>query len=399
VVNAIKSEQRDRQTKEGFGPLGLTLIIICAVLFIVFCGWLSIRLNILGYTPKNSDSYVFTERSGPYYERLDSREKVIYKAVVSAAEQLLGRTEILETGLAESEFENVMLAIRYDEAALFYLDTFGCSAETSEKNSVVKLKYKTDGQTADKMTGELKAAAQELIGDLGNDLTDVEYILAIHDRLIASCEKADTKKQSKFVSTVYGAVVEKKADAVGYAFAMRYLLGSVGLQCTVVFGEAEGQSHAWNAVRAEGEFYYTDVYFDDPDSSTNPALPIHAFFMTSGGEAEAEALPGRTLDPDSFSFESSGKYDYYSDKGYRVTKADSLKGIINNAVNETDKENRSFIEIAVPEDTDPNLLVETVISVIKTHNRDTVAFVSKLLPEARVFSNGRDGYYTIQLFR
>jgi hypothetical protein len=120
--------------------------------------------------------------------------------------------------------------------------------------------------------------------------------------------------------------------------------------------------------------------------------------MTSGGD-ESVLLPGRTLNPDSFSFESSGKYDYYSDKGYRAAKSESLKGIINNAVNETDKENRSFIEIAVPEDVDPDFLVETVISVIKTRSSDTVGFASKLLPEARVFSTGRNGYYTIQLFR
>ena len=397
-MNAINPEQNNRRTKEGFGPLALTLIIICAVLFVVFCGWLSIKLNIFGYTSKSNDGYVFTERSGPYYERLGSREKVIYKAVVSAAEQLLTRTETLETGLSGAEFENVMLAIRYDEAALFYLDTFGCSADTSEKNSVIMLKYKTDGKTADEMSGELKDAAQELIGDLGNNLSDVEYILAIHDKLTENCEKADPKKQSKFVSTAYGAIVEKKADAAGYAFAMRYLLGTVGLQCAVVFGEADGQIHTWNAVRSDGEFYHTDVYFDDADSKVNPDLPIHAFFMTSGGD-ESVLLPGRTLDPDSFSFESSGKYDYYSDKGYRAAKSESLKGIINNAVNETDKENRSFIEIAVPEDVDPDFLVESVISVIKTRSSDTVGFASKLLPEARVFSTGRNGYYTIQLFR
>lgn len=394
MVNAINSKQRGRRTAGGFSPLALTIIITCAVLFVVFCGWLSIRLNILGYTPENSDSYVFTERSGPYYERLSDREKVIYEAVVSAAEQLRSRTETLDTGLTEKEFENVMLAVRYDEAALFFLDTFNCSADTSEKNSVVMLKYKTDGQSAYKMTSELKAAADELIGDLGADLTDVEAVLAIHDRLIKSCEKAGSKKQSKFVSTVYGAIVEKKADASGYSNAMRYLLSMVDIQCAVVFGEADGQSHTWNAVRSDGEYYYTDVYFDDPDSTTIPNLPVHAFFMM-----RAETMPGRTVFPDSFSIESSGDYDYYTDKGYRAADADNLKGIINNAVNEADKENRLFIEIAVPEDTELDFLLETVISIIKKHNYETVGYVSRLHPEARVFSTGRRGYYTIQLFR
>ena len=55
---------------------------------------------------------------------------------------------------------------------------------------------------------------------------------------------------------------------------MRYLLSMVDIQCAVVFSEADGQSHTWNAVRSDGEYYYTDVYFDDPDSTTIPNLPV-----------------------------------------------------------------------------------------------------------------------------
>ena len=73
-----------------------------------------IRLNILGYTPKTATA-MFSPKDRPYYERLSDRE-VIYEAVVSAAEQLVPhRTR--DTG--HEEFGNVMLAVRYDEAALF----------------------------------------------------------------------------------------------------------------------------------------------------------------------------------------------------------------------------------------------------------------------------------------
>ena len=101
-----------------------------------------------------------------------------------------------------------MLAVRYDEAALFFLDTFNCSADTSEKNSVVMLKYKTDGQSAYKMTSELKAAADELIGDLGADRPTSK--LYCDTTVLSKLRESRFKKQSKFVSTVYGAIVEKR---------------------------------------------------------------------------------------------------------------------------------------------------------------------------------------------
>ena len=59
-----------------------------------------------------------------------------------------------------------------------------------------------------------------------------------------SCGKP-VQKQSKFVTSHYDS--RKKADASGYSNAMRYLLSMVDIQCAVVLGEADGQSHTCNA--------------------------------------------------------------------------------------------------------------------------------------------------------
>lgn len=45
----------------------------------------------------------------------------------------------------------------------------------------------------------------------------------------------------------------------GYACATQYLLAELGIECAVITGEAEGEAHAWNLAKLDGEYYYIDT--------------------------------------------------------------------------------------------------------------------------------------------
>ena len=45
----------------------------------------------------------------------------------------------------------------------------------------------------------------------------------------------------------------------GYAAAYQYLCTLAGIECCVVEGVAGDETHAWNLVRLDGEYYYVDV--------------------------------------------------------------------------------------------------------------------------------------------
>ena len=45
----------------------------------------------------------------------------------------------------------------------------------------------------------------------------------------------------------------------GYACATQYLLRLLNIQCAIVTGKADGDAHAWNLVRMDGDYYYLDT--------------------------------------------------------------------------------------------------------------------------------------------
>ena len=76
----------------------------------------------------------------------------------------------------------------------------------------------------------------------------------------------------------------------GYAFAAQYLLNRLGVDCVTVTGDTPGGPHAWNLVWSDGEPYYMDVTWGDPQFS---AAEGGGETGAEGGE-EADAAEGGT---------------------------------------------------------------------------------------------------------
>ena len=55
-----------------------------------------------------------------------------------------------------------------------------------------------------------------------------------------------------------------------YAKAYQMLLTKAKIRNIYIIGTAGGESHAWNLVRVDNQWYHVDTTWDDPGSSTNP---------------------------------------------------------------------------------------------------------------------------------
>ena len=58
---------------------------------------------------------------------------------------------------------------------------------------------------------------------------------------------------------IISAFLNRATVCQGYACATQYLLRLLGIQSAIVTGNANGESHAWNLVRLDGEYYYMDT--------------------------------------------------------------------------------------------------------------------------------------------
>lgn len=103
-------------------------------------------------------------------------------------------------------------------------------------------------------------------------MSEYEKVKAIHDYLVIHVDYdydnlvSDTLPDSAF--TAEGALLLHSAVCEGYAKAFSYLCQEAGLEEVLLYGTADDgtgvQTHAWNQVLIDGEWYNIDVTWDDP---------------------------------------------------------------------------------------------------------------------------------------
>lgn len=113
--------------------------------------------------------------------------------------------------------------------------------------------------------------------------TEYEKAKWVHDYLVMNVEydegvlyKVITKSNERYswdiAHTSYGAIINKRAACDGYAKAYKLLMDRLGIECGVVTGTATNtlgtDSHAWNYVKLDNQYFYVDVTWDDPINST-----------------------------------------------------------------------------------------------------------------------------------
>ncbi len=120
-------------------------------------------------------------------------------------------------------------------------------------------------------TGEQLHARKQAVADRVAELTagldgksDYLKSLILHDRLVDAVEYEAVGEHQ----TVFGSLVEGQAVCAGYARGYQLLMQSVGIPAWYVEGTADNGEgiggHAWNLVQLDGNWYYTDVTWDDP---------------------------------------------------------------------------------------------------------------------------------------
>lgn len=156
----------------------------------------------------------------------------------------------------------------YGSQHYLYDETVGCiyNAENKVTSLTLAPKYNTEKDKALSMQTQMETAADEFIkqANITKSMTDYDKALALHDVVCANLVY-DNSQSLEWIHTAYGAFVNKLAVCDGYSKAYQYLLNKVGIDSHIATGSSKGESHAWNLVKLDGEWYYTDVTWDDSE--------------------------------------------------------------------------------------------------------------------------------------
>ena len=149
-------------------------------------------------------------------------------------------------------------------------------------------------------TNELNAIVNEIVsGAVGTDAEKIKYV---HKKIINTIsyrfENECTKVNAGYVRTTY-ALATHEGVCEAYSRSMQLILQKLGIDCVLVHGvqtSGEPESHMWNAVKLDGEWYAVDATWDDPIAlDKNGNIKTTDIKGVDGGENETYLLVGKDI--------------------------------------------------------------------------------------------------------
>jgi transglutaminase/protease-like cytokinesis protein 3 len=103
---------------------------------------------------------------------------------------------------------------------------------------------------------------------ISNSSTTYGKIKLAHDNLVENTEYDSTISKNN-IYNMYGALIGKEAVCEGYAKAFKYIMDKIEIPCIIACGtgqnsKGETESHAWNYVYLDNNWYAVDTTWDDP---------------------------------------------------------------------------------------------------------------------------------------
>ena len=205
--------------------------------------------ELVRWAEEHANRYVYTT--------LDEECRTVYEEIYAVITE--HETSIEVSTLDKDVLDEAYRAVMADYGELFWVSgysytqyTRGDTIETLEFAPTYTLTLEERSAIQE----QIDEKVSELLSGISADASDYEKTRYVFDYLAANVDYVTGSKDNQNIISVflYGQTV-----CQGYACATQYLLAELGVQSAVVTGTAEGNSHAWNLVRMDGEYYYVDT--------------------------------------------------------------------------------------------------------------------------------------------
>lgn len=204
------------------------------------------------------------------YKALTSKQKQIYKKLLKISEDMPeGYTYLCRKSVGISADVSVAFnALINDKCEIFWLpNAYTLKNITTQNKTNVYIAFNTKEHSylveskadKDKKLAKLDQALKQIIGQT-NGMTEYQKELYFNDYI---CGNTDYLEQGSLNHTAYGCLIEGKALCEGYSRAFKLLCNKADIECELITGEANGESHMWNCVNIEGKHSYVDVTWND----------------------------------------------------------------------------------------------------------------------------------------
>lgn len=297
---------RNRKSLRGLMFTGL----LAAILFLNGCSYEELACEVRDYLQLNNEEQVLLkdEDSGTvsaraledveqapaeavdglkeeqtqafHYNRLSEPEQKLYGEILYILQEHLEDIQISTTD--SGEVEKVFQCVLNDHPEIFYVEGYTLTRYALGE----ELKMMTLSGTYS-MTPETIEAKKQLIDSYVNQCfaslptgEGSQYAIAryVYEYLIENTEYDAGAPDNQNICSVF---ITHRSVCQGYAKATQYLLQKAGIEATLIMGTVQnGEGHAWNLVKLDGENYFMDTTWGDA-----------SYQMTEGSVQNAGSLP------------------------------------------------------------------------------------------------------------
>lgn len=264
----------------------------------------------------------------PYYEPVvldtgyncldNDNERRVYNSIVEHADDftdgsmdedgnyVITTFTLFDCYLSSKEISKVFFAIELDKPDFFWLASPYSYSITDSGTFSLTLSSNLTYKEMIKRRGQINSVINFVLAGLKKNMSEFERELYIHNYLVKNCVYQEKASKNNDRYTIYGCLVEQSAVCEGYKNAFQQLLAYCGIESYGVSGSLKDSSnvdHVWNAVKIDGDYYYTDVTWDDAED-----IVMYDYFNLTDKELSHSHSIAEMFD------DVSDAYDFGSDK-------------------------------------------------------------------------------------
>ncbi|WP_294470367.1 transglutaminase domain-containing protein [uncultured Ruminococcus sp.] len=204
---------------------------------------------------------------GYFADKLSKDEAIIcrqiYKGITERQEKIFIKKNVIDS----SDICQLVVMCVTGAPEIDYIETeYSVQVDANGCASALYMTYTRSAEDSEMRRQLTEQAIDRIVAGIPDNTSDFHKFRMIHDAVVNRCLYYEADDDCY---TAYGCLVGGNAVCEGYSKALMMLCDRVGLPCLPVIGQGinesgAAQEHIWNKVMIEGQWYCTDVTWDDP---------------------------------------------------------------------------------------------------------------------------------------